>query len=196
MASVPKPRFIILGGQKQKDKSDYSQVKQDMVPPSPLTKPICIRYFDPRIVPLMVELGQLSAMVQTFASRVSETTLKEQEEISQMIKSSKELSLKMESIIQEHQDELSGSFAPEKVDSEFKYIRTEENHLKSPSELTSDENNVDMIAILDKVSLRMEELEKENKSLRLTIQQLQTPNFTKKHELEEIQKKTIPKLKE
>ena len=63
MASVPKPRFIILGGQKQKDKSDYAQVKQEMVPPSPLTKPIFIRYFDPRIVPLMVELGQLSAMV-------------------------------------------------------------------------------------------------------------------------------------
>lgn len=38
-------------------------------PPSPLTTPIIIRYIDPRLVPLLVELGKLSQMVETFAHK-------------------------------------------------------------------------------------------------------------------------------
>ena len=79
MTSVPKPKFITLGGHRHKEKYEVLQVKQENMPPSPLTAPICIRYIDPRIVPLLVELGQLSAMVQTYANRVSEPSQEEQE---------------------------------------------------------------------------------------------------------------------
>lgn len=48
-------------------KPDLKDKENSLFIPSPLTTPIVIRYIDPRLVPLLVELGKLSQMVENFA---------------------------------------------------------------------------------------------------------------------------------
>jgi hypothetical protein len=50
-------------------KTDSKDKENQILIPSPLTTPIVIRYIDPRLVPLLVELGKLSLMVESFAGK-------------------------------------------------------------------------------------------------------------------------------
>ncbi len=70
---------ISLGGKRKhrvQDKENYSQrvtitpsvQLQKIIYSNHLTKPIYIRYIDPKIVPLLLELGKLTKMVQCIAS--------------------------------------------------------------------------------------------------------------------------------
>lgn len=50
-------------------KTDSKDKENQILIPSPLTTPIVIRYIDPRLVPLLFELGKLSLMVESFAGK-------------------------------------------------------------------------------------------------------------------------------
>ena len=112
MEGTTKLSIIQLGGQKNKgkihNKENIGHVHQQSRGPSfgsdgtvVMSKPMVIRYIDPRIVPLMVEMGKLSRMVQTFAEKSEQDSqVEEKEELEDMIRSSKDLSNKMSMIME------------------------------------------------------------------------------------------------
>lgn len=92
---------ISLGGKKRsrlQEKDNYSQrvainpglELHKIIYTNRLTKPIYIRYIDPKIVPLLVELGKLTKMVKCIASNsVEEVPQQKKEELQLLIKSTK-----------------------------------------------------------------------------------------------------------
>jgi hypothetical protein len=136
--------------------------------PSPLGRSIFIRYIDPRMVPLLTELGKLSLMVQKLADSCAQGDRKDLEELA---KSTKDLSLQMESIMEDSSPKapVEGVEAPEKVESELTYQPRSSQRLLSESQL----EGFDMVEVLNRVSLRMDELQDENSQLRTALQQEQ-----------------------
>ena len=86
----------------------------------PIARTIVFRYIDPRLVPLLVELGRLSLKVQTIAEAGSS---KENEELQDLAKSTKNLSSQMSIILEENDTGVERvgdtNCTPERVESEF-----------------------------------------------------------------------------
>lgn len=98
---------IVLGGRREEQKSNGSTARnsQQSSPTIDLAalinRPVVIRYIDPRLVPLLAELGKLSDMVQKYAEKAeSSQSIKDKIELEDLVKSSKVLSAKMISIIE------------------------------------------------------------------------------------------------
>jgi len=102
---------IILGGRKEQVSTGEASAVKGSQQSSPninlstlINRPVIIRYIDPRLVPLLAELGKLSDMVQKYAEKIeSSNSLDEKIELSDLVKSSKDLEAKMINIIEQQE---------------------------------------------------------------------------------------------